>query len=336
MEALIAYVPETRIWAHDSSGNPIVGATLTIYDAGTTNLSSVYRDADLATPMTNPTSGADASDSGGWFPQIFAAEGGLFDIAIKTSAGVAVKSYVSVPAVGEGGGDITRDFGTARVWIGNRGGVIRFEGGNAEGDDIGGDVSIGGWNATQADTIELDAAATNTTGTLTVKSHKLPGIVTGEYVFSGVASVVLDLPNDPAGVSAYEIHLMYITGSAAGELGVRVSYDNGATYRSTNYATWLAGSASLDTTRFTLSGSAAGITVDPASGVFTLITDISTGISPLFGLTSQNGSNQILTSVSARHSMTGATRITNLQLAPTAGTMSGRARVVPLYGTGDI
>lgn len=336
MEARIAYVPETRIWAHDSSGNPIVGATLTIYDAGTTNLSSVYRDAALATPMTNPTSGADAADSGGWFPQIFAAEGGLFDIAIKTSAGVAVKSYVSVPAVGEGGGDITRDFGTARVWIGNRGGVIRFEGGNAEGDDIGGDVSIGGWNATQADTLELDAAATNTTGTLTVKSHKLPGIVTGEYVFSGVGSVVLDIPNDPAGVTAYEIHLMYIAGSAGGTLGATVSYDNGATYRSTAYVTWAGGSAVLDTTQFTLSAATGSITVDPASGVYTLITDNSTGISPIFGLTSQNGANQLLTGISGHHAMTGATRITNLKLVASAGTMSGRARVVPLYGTGDI
>lgn len=240
MEALIAYVPDTRIRALDSSGNPIVGATLTIYDTGTTNLASVYRDTDLATPMTNPTSGADASDSGGWFPQIFAAEGGLFDITMKTSAGVTVKAYVSVPAVGEGSGVVTRDFGTSRVWIGNRGGVIRFEGGNAEGDDVGGDVSIGGWDATQADTIELDAAASSTTGdfdvggTFTENGKILPGVVSASGSSTSAASVIIPLAT---GATVWDVDITNAE-YASDILQMQISVDGGATYLSASNYVW--------------------------------------------------------------------------------------------------
>lgn len=47
----------------DQDGTPISGATLTVYDAGTANLSSLFAEAALSTPITNPQT----SDSAGRF-----------------------------------------------------------------------------------------------------------------------------------------------------------------------------------------------------------------------------------------------------------------------------
>jgi hypothetical protein len=318
----MAFLADARLHARDANGDPLVGATLTIRNAGTMTLSSVYRDADLTDAMSNPTSGADVSDAGGWFPQIFAADGSTFDITLKDANGVTVKSYVDVPVVGEGAGAFIRDFGSSRVSIDNSGGTIRLAAGNAAGDDVGGNLSLGGWNNTQADAITLDGAATNTTGKLTVGGKKLPGVVVSETAFSAQSTVVVAVPNDPAGVTAFDIEFFNITSSGASTLDCTFSYDNGATYASTGY-----GGGSL----------AAGMGGNATTLRLRLITAAS-GLnhSAIFGTAVQPGAATPLTTVCRSHvGGGGENRVTHVKFVPNAGTLTGKYRVVPVYGSGD-
>lgn len=53
--------------AIDNSGDVVAGATLTFYDTGTTNLSSVFADPNLSTLVANPQAGIYASNAAGRF-----------------------------------------------------------------------------------------------------------------------------------------------------------------------------------------------------------------------------------------------------------------------------
>lgn len=155
-------LPPRRVSA-DASGNGRNGAKLRIYNANTTTLSSVFSDAALTVPLTNPV----VADSSGVFPPIYAAEGALFDLTEQTSAGVTIRSEDDVPSVGYASGAFERDFTNSRVKISGVAGEVRIEGGSATGDDIGGVIRIGGWNNTRADVLELDAVSVNYTGGVT-------------------------------------------------------------------------------------------------------------------------------------------------------------------------
>src|SRR4051812_2943059 len=96
----MAILYESRLRAFDSSGNPLVGATLTINIANTATPAAIFTDVLRTVPMTNPTTGADKSDAAGWFPQIFAAESVVVDITLKNAAGVVQQTYVDVAVVG--------------------------------------------------------------------------------------------------------------------------------------------------------------------------------------------------------------------------------------------
>lgn len=78
----------------------MVGATLTFYVAGTTTPADIYRDADLTTPASNPTTGPDASDAAGWFPQFFAEDNTICDVTLKDSLGATEQTFEDVPFVG--------------------------------------------------------------------------------------------------------------------------------------------------------------------------------------------------------------------------------------------
>ena len=223
---------DARWRAIDSSGNPLSGATLTIYTAGTTTPADIFRDAGLTTPMTNPTSGSDKADSAGRFPQIHAAEGALFDVILKNSSGSTVASYEKIEIVGAGTGAITRDFGTnGRFAIRGTGGNPHIEFGDQTGDNTGGTGRIGGWEDTQADSLELDAALTNTTGLFKENSKKLVGVVyTDVTQVTAASSVDIQLPNSPSGVREYLLEIWDYSQSGAGNCNARLSFDGGGTY----------------------------------------------------------------------------------------------------------
>jgi hypothetical protein len=81
------------------------GATLTIYDQNTTNLAAVFSDVGLGSPLVNPVE----ADANGRFPQVFAAEGAVFDILEKDADGNTLATYVDVSCVGGDSGTFTRE-----------------------------------------------------------------------------------------------------------------------------------------------------------------------------------------------------------------------------------
>lgn len=72
--------------ALDLNGGPVAGARLTFFENGTTTLKSIYTEADLATPHTNPV----VADAAGVFPSIFADDGEAFSVAITDADGVPI------------------------------------------------------------------------------------------------------------------------------------------------------------------------------------------------------------------------------------------------------
>lgn len=316
---------DARFWAHDSSGDPVSGATLTIYNAGTTTLASVYRDSTLSTAMSNPTSGLDVSDSSGRFPQIFAAEGISLDILMKTSAGVVITSYDDVIALGSGAAIFTRDFGNSRARIAGSGGVVSYEAGDPAGDNVGGQVRLGGYNNTQANTASIDAAAVNTTGIFTENGKKLTGVVSSSAGFSGVTEINLQVPNSPAGIQAFQIDLLNLVGSTTATTYCRFSYDNGSTYETTSYQGGSSGEGILS------GGDLSSST--PTSHCLRLVTASSLNVSSLSGITMT--SSATATGFIHNGNIASKSRVTNVKVYPSTGTFSGRARVIPMRGTGD-
>lgn len=77
------------IHVSDSNGDPIVGAKLHVYEKNTTSYRNIYSDAALTTLMTNPLSGANASDASGNFPKFYMAAG-EYKLRAVTSADVLI------------------------------------------------------------------------------------------------------------------------------------------------------------------------------------------------------------------------------------------------------
>lgn len=183
--------------------------------------------------MSNPTSGADLADSAGYFPQIFAAEGSLFDILLKDASAVLIKSYDSVPSLGSDTGLLTRDFTNSRLRIAGSGGTVSIEAGDAAGDDVGGLMRLGGYSGSQAVTMTLDAASINTTGQFKENSKKLTSVVaTAATPFAAVTSLDIALPQTLTSTVAWEVEL-YNMSVAAGSIDItaRLSMDGGSTYK---------------------------------------------------------------------------------------------------------
>lgn len=77
------------IHVEDSNGDPIVGAKLHVYEVNTTTYRAIYSDSDLTTPLSNPLSGANASDASGNFP-VFYMAAGEYKLRAVTSADVLI------------------------------------------------------------------------------------------------------------------------------------------------------------------------------------------------------------------------------------------------------
>lgn len=73
----------------DSNGVPIVGAKLHVYEAGTTTYRNIYSDDGLSVALSNPLSGANASDASGDFPRFYMAAG-TYKLRAVTSADVLI------------------------------------------------------------------------------------------------------------------------------------------------------------------------------------------------------------------------------------------------------
>lgn len=78
--------------ALDTNGRPIPGALMWFYLNNTTTLTTVYADAELSVPLSNPV----VADSSGVFPLIFAASDMLFTVAVTTSDGSPLVTYDNI------------------------------------------------------------------------------------------------------------------------------------------------------------------------------------------------------------------------------------------------
>lgn len=230
--------------ATDSANAVVSGAKLRIYEQGTTTLATVYSDDGLTTPASNPLT----ADSAGWFDLVYATQDQLFDIRVETATGGAastpIKSWSDQPALGPEGSSLLRDFINARFKVSASSGVVNIEVGDPDPDNTGGSMRLGGWADTQADDIEIDAAAVTTTGPLSVggalsttgviteNGKKLPGVIqTPATTFTTASRVDIPLTNTPTGVRAWEIYVFDLLWSASSDLRMRLAYDATPTFK---------------------------------------------------------------------------------------------------------
>lgn len=210
----------------DSNGDPLPGAKLITRVPGTTTPKATYNAPDLLNPLTNPV----IADSAGRFPQMWAAEGSIFDLVLTDENDVTIESFESVAALGTSSGDINIDFGlNGRFQVVGHSGEPNIEFGDPTGDDVGGDGRVGGWNNTQGTRLEIDFAETEFTGGLKVGGFSEPY---KRLLASGsVNAATLDLPLDGT-FQSWELQLRSVTYTAGNYLRIRFSFDGGATYKS--------------------------------------------------------------------------------------------------------
>lgn len=79
----------------DTNGEPIVGAVLKVYEAGTTSYRAIYSDASLSVPLTNPLAGTNASNAAGDFPRFYMAQG-TYKLRAETSTGALIWEYDNI------------------------------------------------------------------------------------------------------------------------------------------------------------------------------------------------------------------------------------------------
>lgn len=351
----MAILTEGRILVTDASNVPISGGKVRIYNTGTTTLTSVFSDAALATPLTNPV----VANSAGFTPVIFAAEGTSVDLTYLTAADatVANRTYTAVPFLGADTGDFTRTVsGNGRFKVTGSAGAVLLQAGDASPDNTGGTLTIEGWAGTQLDTLTLDAATTNTTGRVTEIGKKIVGTVyTPATTFTGATTVDIPLTADPAGVRAWEVFLFDIAASSAITFGVRLSYDGGATYKAgasdysgaANYSVYTAPNT-VATSLSTLSGTIYNFPVTIAATANRPVLAKLEIITP----TSGSDSTVIMGNIVTYDGVGGANaapirvaftaygngaygKATHIRLVVSGGTVTGKYRVVPLRGFGE-
>jgi hypothetical protein len=337
-----------------AAGVVISGGKVRVYNANTTTLSTLFSDATLSTPLTNPVNTNSAGypvTAGNAVTLVFLADGN-YDVAFLDASSVFVVGWEDVPALGADGASFTKDFTNSRFSIRGSGGTVYLEAGDATPDNVGGTMRIGGWNGTEADLITVDAALFNVDGIIKESLKKLQGVVQTEATtFSAVASVDIPLTNTPTGVRGWEITVFDLLMGSASTLNGRFSYDNGATYKS-GAADYLSTIQNAFASGGTPVVAAATTTfMNLAANESLANTANRPGVIRMSVWTPNSGSDSTVCegSVSAYNNTSGVAgkwlftgfgvgafgRATHFRLLANAGTMSGKYRVVPLRGTGD-
>lgn len=222
--------------AVDSNLNAYPGAKLLTFDSvAKTTPKTTYSDPELSTPHTNPV----VANGSGQFPQIFAPAGDKFYLVLNTAANVLVDDFDDVNALGDDGGNqFNRDFGLGgRIEFSGVDGVVDIAMGPPEGDDVGGEGRIGGWDGTQGEALELDFAEIAITGNVAVQGLTIGGlanavpVIVARGTLAGAASVDLALP---AEYGSFELHVRnFITvATTAVSLHARLSFDDALTFKS--------------------------------------------------------------------------------------------------------
>jgi hypothetical protein len=346
----MAVIVRTRVRVEDAAGMPVNGGKFRVYLANTTTLASLFSDAALTVPLTNPV----VAGSDGWCPEIFAASAN-YDCATLTAADVVIKSEDDVPSLGSDAATFTKDFTNSRVAIRGVGGTTYWETGDASPDNVGGTGVLGGWNGTQADSWSINAILVNILGRLKEAGKKIIGTVyTDATAFSSSAGVVIQLPNDPTGVRAWQVYIWDLQAAAASPLTAQFSYDGGLNYKS--------GASDYNYTKFKVDnasgpGLAAGVAAAGADTKIDIVHVLRTAANrsamvKLLIITPDSGSEHTilyswcvnLDAASATYmavsevggeGVGGYGRATHMKILQGANLISGNYRVVPLRGFGE-
>lgn len=231
----MALLYNPRFVAFDANGDPISGAQLYTYDSVATSTPKLtYSDAARTVDHENPV----VADTNGVFPQIFGAEGDGYYLVLKDADDVLVDEFLAVQTLGQDASSVfLRDFAlNGRLKAYGAGGVVNLEFMPPEGDDVGGAGRIGGAEGTQAETLEVDVAATEFTGTVEATEFIRAGVAEPfpRLTASGTASAAatLDIPLD-GDFEGWEIRVLYGSSSGTGVLRGRLSFDSASTFKDT-------------------------------------------------------------------------------------------------------
>jgi hypothetical protein len=349
----IITAPDARVL--DADGNPVSGGKFRVYTANTTTLADLFSDNTLATPRANPV----VANAAGELPFFFLASG-TYDTAQLDASDVELNSQQDVPAWGEDTGDFNRTVaGLGRIKITGAAGAVQIQAGDPDPDDTGGTLTVEGWEGTQLSSLTLDTAsliAGTSAGALKENSKRLPGVVaTSSTALAAATSLVIPLPNEPTGVRGWRVDVFDLFRAAATAITItlRMSFDGGATYKSTNeYHYWSfyrdqATNAVIDvegtlTTGIPIALNSNGKTDFPMWGMLEILTPLAAGSSDATIVRGEFiGVNQEATPIVTRTISAGYCQgasigqVTHLQLISSSGNINGNYRVAPMRGFGD-
>lgn len=338
----------------DAAGNLINGGKIRVYDAGTTNLSSIYSNAGLSSALTNPcvSSSSGWPSSNGTTPCAIYAASGSYDVAFLDDDDSVFASFASLPTVGEEGADFTRTVtGGGRILITGAAGAVLIQAGDPSPDNTGGTLTLEGWAGTQLDTLTLDGAVVNTTGRLKENSRKITGTVQTEATaFSAAATVDIPLTNTPSGVRRWRVTIFDLFPSVNSTPQLKISYSGSVKSGASDYA--------YDTIYWNVAGSTYGRGFDDANTLIAMSGDVFTNqtnkpaVLVIEIITPNSGNDATVVSWRGSHYTNEGTprpgtisgtgyglgnfgRADAIQLLGSAGTWTGKYVVEALAGYGD-
>jgi hypothetical protein len=340
--------PGTRVC--DASGNPVSGGKVRVYNADTTTLSSLYSDEGLTVALSNPvicnSAGYPSTNSGAGSPTLIFAAESTYDVALLDASNNVLASFDDTPSVGSDADVASWDFTASRARVRNSGGVVQWESGSPSPDNTGGYGRAGGWDGTQADEYEIDAALVNVTGVLTEADKHLSSLVIIPVTaFSAVSSVEIPLTQYPAGILGWEIDIWDFSKSVQDSLLARLSYDGGGTYKS-GASDYRGQVTEAYATNVTNSDDLVGTSIRLATNINSALAN-APGTIRIQVITPESGNN--FTIVSGRGMNIGAGpkmlrfmfeawgqgsygKATHLQILPNSGTITGKYLVRGLRG----
>lgn len=258
----MAQLSNVRFRALDANNAIVSGAGLFIYEEGSTSsLASIYTDAGLTTPASNPLT----SYTNGYFPQFYIAEGLTVDVYARQTTSVGstlLWQALSVDSVGNEAVDtFYRDFGAnGRLQAVGTGGLVRLEFGDPVGDDAGGDAVVSGWGGTDLTSYE-HRGPMHITGDLHVAGDlEVDGAITKapHILSSGSASAAASFEIAlPSGYTQYKLEIRYLGLSTNAYVQAVLAFDAVPTYK-TGGGDYVGAYAGIAAGNMTISEQAAG------------------------------------------------------------------------------
>lgn len=221
----------------NATGAPISGGKVRVRLANVATLADLFSDAALTVPLSNPvvcdSAGYPSTNGGAGSPTAVYSADGNFDIAFLSASDSVLVTFEDIPSLGADSATLVKDFTNSRFQVRGSGGTVHIEVGDPDPDASGGTGRLGGWNGSQADEIEIDAAVVSvgtSAGALTENGKPISAVVITEKTdFSAAAEVLVSLPESIPGIRKFVVEFFDLTlGATAGNLQAQLGYEGGA------------------------------------------------------------------------------------------------------------